>query len=144
MQPNPFLEYNELKTDITYPHYPKTRKIRVALSNEAVDQLMVIGEKYSNTDSIGGIISELLEQIALYYVVLEDPKESIDPESNISTTDCRASGYEDGLMGNPSYFIQLYGKDLSDVFQRAYLRGWFEGNYIRIKGKKDAITTMPE
>lgn len=131
MTENPFITYNNEKTDDNevIPKFNRTKRIAISLSEEAYTKVTQLAMKYTNNANI----SVLLEHIGLYALDLEKPTNVIDEKSGISTDDCRQAGFEDGLQGNPEFFIALFGKDLSDKHQRAYIRGYYEGNYIRNK-----------
>lgn len=131
---NPFVVANEDKSLLTQtiPNFPKTNKFTVYLSEEATTVILKMLNYNDNIKYASTKIAFLLELIGMCAVNLVEPPIEVDEESGVTTEQCRQSGYEDGLMGNPSYFAAIYG-NMKDSFQQAYLRGFFEGNFIRNK-----------
>jgi hypothetical protein len=129
MTDNPFIAYNEAhdSNDPTIPKFDRPIKLSIRLSREAYERLKILtGEANSKQ------VSYLLEQIGLYALDVCPPSFEVDSESDTSTEDCRQSGFEDGYNGDPSFALRLYGNAIG-AFQNAYLRGYYEGNYIRNK-----------
>lgn len=135
MTNNPFIEYNETLPDnlVSIPKFPKDKLIHIRISEEAYTQLLLIGSRFSASANATTVISTLLEKIGLFVLNVEHPKEFIDEESGVTTSDCRQSGFEDGLNGNPTYFLQMFQKKLDTRFEQAYMRGYYEGSFIRNK-----------
>ena len=134
---NPFVEYNRTldAKQVKVPAFPKTKQFLFKLSDEAVGNLESILDLYvPPARSFQARIANLLEQIGLFSLTVSRPDENIlDEESGITTGQCRESGYEDGFQGNPQTFLVLMRNPtlINTVFHHAYLRGFFEGNYIK-------------
>jgi hypothetical protein len=129
---NPFIEMNEGRTDLFIPKFKTAKRVIVpiSLSEEALKHLEKIILEKANSKKFSLGVSNLLEKIGLGVLVVLEPKNLIDPESGVSTEECRQAGYEDGLAKEYSRFIQLFG-NIGDEFQQAYVRGYFEGSFIR-------------
>ena len=121
-QTNPYILYNN------HPKFPRKKRISFVVSNEAYNELQILGEKLTTT----GQLADLLEEIGLHLLTVSPYENIVDNESGVTTDECRQSGYEDGRMGNPQIFFQIYGK-LKTPFESAYTRGFIEGSYIRNK-----------
>jgi hypothetical protein len=137
MPKNPFIEYNEnVKNGVVLPKYPRSKRISTRISPEAEIKLRKVLEEYVGTDELTIGVSNLLECIGMGALLIKNPEELIDPESQVSITECRQSGYEDGYNGETDIFVQVVSQ-LSDEFQTAYLRGFLEGSYSRSKNESD-------
>lgn len=126
---NPFL-LDESKLNI--PKFPKKRTFTITLSDEAIYNLERTLTRYNLPMSYSGI-SRLLESIGVLALNVTIPTTITDEESGITTEDCRISGFEDAMEGNPQRFIQLFGNMNTDAFQDSYIRGYLEGNYVKNK-----------
>lgn len=127
---NPFVRYNEAQETEAQviPKFKHTISKTIKVSEEAYTHLNALAQRFTGRENS---ISELLEQIGLCALHLEQPKYTVDEESGTTTEQCRQSGFEDGFHGENTIFLQLYGR-LKGEFQSAYIRGWYEGRYIRI------------
>lgn len=134
MNPNPFTELEQSDGHVRIPTFPRNKKFTIRISHEANDQIVKLIKKYTpyNEDSPEGYAT-LLELIGMYALTVKPPTPQIDEESQVTTEDCRQSGFEDALEGNPAKLLQLYNIQLSSEFEEQYLRGWFEGNFVRNK-----------
>lgn len=130
---NPFVRFNEdtETQEQVIPKFNRTVARNIRISEEAMTHLKSLAYRFTGKEDN---LSGLLEQIGLCALYVDKPKVEIDNESGTNTEECRQSGYLDGLHGENSIFLQLYGR-LQGEFQAAYVRGWYEGRYIRIKGK---------
>lgn len=126
---NPFVEPNPDNTT-NFPKFPRKLRITVSISEETYAKLLELTTLYTGRSKQKSI-SILLEQIGTYALHVERPENKIDPESGATTEQCRQSGYEDGLLGNPVYFLHMFRNHTDSVFQSAYMRGYYEGNFIR-------------
>ena len=134
---NPFIEANENRSryEQRIPNFPRTTQISIRLSEETITVILKMLGYDHNDRNASRHISDFLEQIGMCALLVTEIPLEIDEESGVTTEDCRQSGYEDGMLGNPKYFATIYG-NMRDVFQQSYLRGFFEGNFIRNAGKK--------
>jgi hypothetical protein len=132
---NPFVFYNDEKSTshIVIPLFPRKVKVQVTISEEAWERLRFLIARYTDSAETARGLSDLLERIGVFALSIFEPENIIDEESGISVEDCRNSGYLDAIQGNPSTFLALFGKDLTDKHQEAYMRGYYEGNYINSK-----------
>lgn len=131
---NPFIDYNSDKNNkIVIPSYPQNVAISVRISDEALIGI----KKYLNEYVVKGLLhkqlSTLLEQLGLYALYIERPENLTHETTNVTTEDLRQLGYEDGFNGSSKEFIVLFNEPLPSKYQCAYLRGYYEGNYIRQK-----------
>jgi hypothetical protein len=130
---NPFKEFEEANDDVipsTIPHLPRSVSMKIKISEEALCNLnSILAHVHQGT--LSNRIGYLLEAIGLCQIEIHDPISRTDPESNITTDACRQAGYEDAIEGHPQRFLRLFGK-MSTPFECAYIRGYIEGNYIRI------------
>lgn len=134
---NPYPEYNENKSDdsAVIPKFKRDVKLTVKISKETHQQLLALAQKYSTSKFPEIALGDLLEQIGLFALEVNRPTTKIDEESGISTDEFRQMGFDDATLGNSQLFLSMFGKQLSDEFQAAYMRGFMEGNYIRSGGK---------
>lgn len=132
MSSNPFTELEEDRNKPRVPMFPHKKSVTVRISVEASDQILKLIQKHTpyGIDTPAGY-SALLELIGMYALTVRLPTEQVDEESQITTSDCRQSGFEDALQGNPQTMLRLYNAQLADAFQEQYLRGFFEGSFVR-------------
>lgn len=131
---NPFATYKEETGIERAPKFARTKMAAIRISEEANIQLHVLAH---NLIGKGSRISDLMEYIGLSALIVSKPQNIVDEESGVSTDQCRQSGYEDGFLGDPTRFVAMFGKQLNDDFQQAYMRGFFEGNFVRNSMKKE-------
>lgn len=121
LEHNPFEDNSDFK-----PKFAKKPR-SFYISDEAHDTLVNIAKQLIGEQAT---VSHLLEYIGLCLFTIKPFEDSIDPESGITTEDCRKSGYLDAKLGNLPIFLQIYGKMKTD-FEYAYMRGYFEGKFLR-------------
>jgi hypothetical protein len=130
---NPFVERNKYKRQtnqigIVYPEFGKQTRITISLSGEAAAGIANITTKLLG---VGHKPHHLIEAIGLYALSVSIPPTVQIPNSNETTEDCRQAGFEDAMEGHFQRFVTIYGNQVRNVFEEAYLQGYYEGNYIK-------------
>lgn len=124
-------DYMKSLPHIVIPHFRQYR-INISVSNEAhqglgriADALDIVGPR-KNTPKL--IV--LMEAIGLYQLSVDKPTDIVDEDTNITTRQCREDGYNDALEGRPPDSTYIYGA-ITRPYYEAYMRGFFEGKYVR-------------
>lgn len=129
---NPFTEFNDALETLSYPKFTRPHKYTISLSDEALSGIEKLLAKHKLPN-----ISTLLEIIGLHVLTVVPYEQTIDDETGITSEEIRQIGYEDGFNGNSKEFVELFSRQYNTLLQQAYLRGFYEGNYIRQTAYKE-------